>query len=51
MQSNLLVRVNEEQYGPITTTELRTLVRKGKFSLNDYVWSEENDEWIKAEQL
>jgi len=51
MQSNLLVRVNEEQYGPITTTELRTLVRKGKFSLNDYVWSEEDDEWIKAEQL
>jgi flagellar biosynthesis protein FlhG len=51
MKSNLLVRVNEEQYGPLTTTELRILVRKGKFSLNDYVWSEEDDAWVKAEQL
>lgn len=51
MENNLLVRVNEEQSGPLTTGELRALVRKGKFSLNDYVWSEQQDEWIKAEQL
>ncbi len=51
MMNNLLVRVNEEQSGPLTTTELRALVRKGKFSLNDYVWSEADDDWIKAEQL
>jgi flagellar biosynthesis protein FlhG len=51
MQNNLLVRVNEEQSGPLTTGELRALVRKGKFSLIDYVWSEEEGEWIKAEQL
>lgn len=51
MINNLLVRVNEEQSGPLTTTELRALVRKGKFSLNDYVWSDEADDWVKAEQL
>ncbi len=51
MMNNLLVRVNEKQSGPLTTTELRALVRKGKFSLNDYVWSEADDDWIKAEQL
>jgi len=51
MQNNLLVRVNEEQSGPLTTTELRALVRKGKFSLNDYIWSEDDAEWIKADQL
>ena len=51
MKTNLLVRVNEEQYGPLTSTELKTLVRKGKFSLNDYVWLDEEEEWVKAEQL
>jgi len=51
MKTNLLVRVNEKQYGPLTSTELRTLVRKGKFSLNDYIWLEEEEAWVKAEQL
>ncbi len=51
MKSNLFVRVKGKQYGPLTTTELRILVRKGKFSLNDSVWLEEDDEWVKAEQL
>jgi len=51
MKSNLLVRVNEKQYGPLTSTELRTLVRKGNFSLNDYVWSDEEEDWLKAEQF
>jgi flagellar biosynthesis protein FlhG len=51
MESNLMVRVNERQYGPLSKTELRTLVRKGKFSLNDYVWMEKEEDWIKAENL
>ncbi len=51
MKGNLMVRVNEKQYGPMSQTELRTLVRKGKFSLNDYVWNEEYGDWIKAENL
>ncbi|MFZ5518267.1 MAG: P-loop NTPase [Candidatus Zhuqueibacterota bacterium] len=40
-----------KQYGPLTQTELRTLVKKGKFTLNDYVWDEEDSEWVKAEQI
>ncbi len=46
-----MVRVKEKQYGPLTQTELRTLVRKGKFSLNDYIWNEEEEDWIKAEEF
>jgi len=51
MKSNLMVRVNERQYGPLTSTELRTLVRKGKFTLNDYVWIDQEEDWIKAEHI
>lgn len=51
MKSNLMVRVNERQYGPVSSTELRSLVRKGKFTLNDYVWNDEDEDWIKAENL
>ncbi len=51
MKSNLMVRVNMKQYGPLTQTELRTLVRKGKFTLNDYVWDDDGNEWVKAEQI
>lgn len=51
MSSNLTVRVNEKQYGPLTSTDLRALVRKGKFSLKDYVWDEEEGAWIQAGQL
>ena len=51
MESNLMVRVNKRQYGPLNKTEIRTLVRKGKFSLNDYVWMDNEQDWIKAENL
>ena len=51
MISNLMVRINERQYGPLSSTELRTLVRKGKFTLNDYVWIDHEEDWIKAQNL
>jgi len=51
MESNLMVRINERQYGPLSKPELRTLVRKGKFTQNDYVWMDDDGEWIKAENL
>ncbi len=51
MESNLMVRIKERQYGPMTKPELRTLVRKGKFTQNDYVWMEDDEEWIKAENF
>lgn len=51
MTNNVTVRVDEKQFGPLTKSELRAMVRKGKFSLNDYIWNEEEGEWIQAEQL
>jgi flagellar biosynthesis protein FlhG len=51
MESNLMVRIKERQYGPLSKPELRTLVRKGKFSLNDYVWMDDEETWVKAENL
>ena len=51
MNSNLLVRINEKQYGPLNQTELRSLVRKGNFSPNDQVWLEDEGEWVRAEQV
>ncbi|HEX9974331.1 MAG TPA: P-loop NTPase, partial [bacterium] len=51
MENSLKVRVAEKQYGPVTKSELRAMVRKGKFSLNDYVWDEEESVWVQAEQL
>jgi len=51
MKTDLMVRVNEKQYGPLTSTELKILVRQGKFSLNDYIWLDEDEAWVKAEQV
>ncbi|OQX84418.1 hypothetical protein B6D60_09405 [candidate division KSB1 bacterium 4484_87] len=51
MNGNLMVRVKEKQYGPISSTELRTMVRKGKFSPNDYVWNDSQEEWVKAQDI
>ena len=46
-----MVRIKERQYGPLSKPDLRTLVRKGKFTLNDYVWMDDEEDWIKAENL
>lgn len=51
MKSSLMVRINDKQHGPLTSNELRALARNGKFSLNDFIWHEEEGEWIKVEQL
>lgn len=51
MNSNLMVRIKEKQYGPISPTELRTMIRKGKFSPNDYVWNEEIEDWEIAQNI
>ena len=51
MQSNVLVRIEEKQYGPLNHTELRKLVRTGKFSPQDQVWLEDEGEWVDAEQI
>ncbi|MCI0692894.1 P-loop NTPase [candidate division KSB1 bacterium] len=45
---NVFVRVNEKQYGPFSPRELRAMIDKGKFSENDLIWSEDQDQWITA---
>ena len=49
--SNLFVRVNEKQYGPFSRQEMRGMFRQGKFSANDMIWHEEQDQWVEAGTL
>jgi len=51
MNSSLLVRIDEKQYGPLSHGELKNLIKKGDFSSNDEVWLEDEGEWIEAEQV
>ncbi|MBN2013445.1 P-loop NTPase [candidate division KSB1 bacterium] len=51
MNGNVLVRIDEKQYGPLSHTELRTLVRNGKFAPHDYIWLEDEGEWVPADQI
>ena len=47
---NLFIRVDEREFGPVKLAELRELVKQGSFSKTDFIWSENLDEWIPAEQ-
>ncbi len=48
---SLFVKVDNKQFGPFTTTELRGLARKGKFTPTDLVWDEDDQSWVHAEEL
>lgn len=39
------------QYGPFSRHELRGLAKKGKFTPGDWVWHDEDNAWVHAEQL
>ncbi|NIR48169.1 DUF4339 domain-containing protein [candidate division KSB1 bacterium] len=45
------VRVDEKEFGPVSTAEIRNLVDKGSFTKDDLVWSEGMDEWVAAKNL
>jgi len=49
--SSLFVRVDKKQYGPLTKAELRDLARQGKFTPDDWVWNEDEGQWIEAARL
>ena len=51
MNSSLLVRIEEKQYGPLTRTELQSLAKEGNFSPRDEVWLEDEGYWVEAEQI
>src|SRR3972149_2767865 len=46
---NLFLKVEEREFGPVSLAELKELVKEGSFSKDDYIWSEDLDEWIPAE--
>jgi flagellar biosynthesis protein FlhG len=49
--NSLFVRVDDKQYGPFSRHELKGLAKKGKFTPGDWVWHDEDSEWVHAEQL
>ena len=49
--SSMFVRVQKKQYGPFSSAELKNLVANGKFSAQDMVYHEDEDQWIKAENV
>ena len=51
MNSNLLVRIDDKQYGPISKAELKGLVKSGNFSLTDEVWLEDEGVWVEADKI
>lgn len=46
---NLFLRVDDREFGPVSLLELKELVDEGSFGKDDYVWSEDLDEWVLAQ--
>lgn len=51
MNNSMFVKIDEKQYGPLSKHEIRSLVKKGKFTQNDYVWIEDEDQWAEAGKI
>lgn len=49
--NDILVRVDEKQYGPFSRHEFHTLATKGGFKPHDLVWNEEGSDWVRASEL
>ncbi|MGH7494816.1 MAG: P-loop NTPase [bacterium] len=49
--NDLFIRVQDKQYGPFSSQELRAIVNKGGFSPADSVWHEDEGEWVQASEL
>lgn len=48
---NLFIKVDQREFGPVSLTELKVLVKEGSFSSGDYIWSDDLDEWVLAEHV
>lgn len=48
---NVFVRINEKQFGPLSRSEIRNLVKKGEFKQSDLVWDDEDGDWAEAGQI
>jgi len=49
--NELFIRVQEKQYGPFSSQELRAIAGKGEFQPSDWVWHEEEGEWVQASDM
>ena len=43
--------IDEEERGPVTEAQLRTLIGTGNLSRNDLVWREGLNDWLPAGQV
>ncbi|MEK7726885.1 MAG: P-loop NTPase [candidate division KSB1 bacterium] len=49
--NDILVRVEEKQYGPFSRQEFQALATKGGFKPHDLVWNEDEGDWVRATEL
>ena len=49
--NDLFIRIQDKQYGPFSSHELRTIASKGEFSPSDFVWNEDEGEWVQASDV
>ncbi len=49
--NDILVRVDEKQYGPFSRQEFHTMATKGGFKPHDQVWNDAENEWVRASEL
>lgn len=49
--SQVFVKINNEQVGPLNHSEIRKLVSNGEFHHDDLVYMEDSEEWVEAHTL
>ena len=49
--NDILVRVDEKQYGPFSRQEFQALATRGGFKPHELVWNEDEQDWVRATEL
>jgi TonB family protein len=50
-EQRLLLRINDEEYGPFNVEEVKEWIDEGKFSPDDYIQIEGKAHWIRAKNI
>ena len=45
---DIFVKVQENTIGPLSPKKIESLVEQGIFTSNDFVWNNQNGEWVPA---
>ena len=48
--SEVFVKIKNQQLGPYTSSEIKSLISDGKFKENDFIFDNDSQEWVKANQ-